>query len=188
MKGFIKFLIDFGPLAIFFIFYKRTGNIIDAIIPLIIATFISILISYIIEKKIPLMPSIGGIIILIFGGLTIYFDNKTFLYMKPTIINIIFAAVLFGGNYMNKPFLKYLMGSAISLEDKGWFELSKRWILFFIFLAITNEIIWRNFSMAYDNRITDDIWVNFKVFGNLILTFIFSASLFPIIKKYQKNN
>ena len=188
MKRFIKFFVDFGPLAVFFIFYKKTGDIIEAIIPLIIATTIAILISYIIEKKIPLMPTIGGVIILIFGGLTLYFENKTFIYMKPTIINILFAAVLFTGNYMNKPFLKYLMGSAINLKDEGWFELSKRSIIFFIFLAIVNEIIWRNFSMAYDNRSTDDIWVNFKVFGISILTFVFSISWFPVIKEYQKNS
>ena len=106
--------------------------------------------------------------------------------MKPTIVIILFAAILIIGNYFNKPLLKYLMGSAIKLEDKGWYELSKRWIMFFIFMAITNEIIWRNFSMAYDNKPTDDIWVNFKVFGIVIITFIFTISLFPIIKKYKK--
>jgi len=186
MNGLIKFIVDIGPLAVFFIFFKKTGNIIDAITPLIIATIIAILISYILEKKIPIMPTVGGIIILIFGGLSIYFQNKTFLYMKPTIVNILFAAILIIGNYFNKPLLKYLMGSAIKLEDKGWYELSKRWIMFFIFMAITNEIIWRNFSMAYDNKPTDDIWVNFKVFGIVIITFIFTISLFPIIKKYKK--
>ena len=180
MKGINKFLIDIGPLAVFFIFYKKTGNILEAIIPLIIATTVSILISYIVEKKIPVMPTIGGIIILIFGGLSYYFENKTFFYMKPTIINIIFAATLIIGNYINKPLLKYLMGSAIKLKDQGWFELSKRWSAFFIFLAILNEIVWRYFS--------EDTWVNFKVFGILGLTFIFSLSLFPIIKKFQKNN
>ena len=126
------------------------------------------------------MPTVGGIIILIFGGLSYYFENKIFFYMKPTIINILFAGTLIIGNYLNKPLLKYLMGSTINLKDKGWFELSKRWSIFFIFLATLNEIIWRYFS--------EDAWVNFKVFGILTLTFIFSISLFPIIKKYQDNN
>ena len=180
MKSGIKFIVDVGPLAVFFIFYKKTGNIIDAIIPLIIATAIAIIISYIVEKKIPLMPTIGGFIILIFGGLSLYFENKIFFYMKPTIINILFAGTLIIGNYLNKPLLKYLMGSAINLTDKGWFELSKKWIMFFLFLAILNEIIWRFFS--------ENIWVNFKVFGIITITFIFSLYLFPIIKKYQKSN
>ena len=171
---------DIGPLVVFFIFFKKTGNIIDAIIPLIIATTIAIIISYILEKRIPMMPTIGGIILIIFGGLSYYFENKIFFYMKPTIINILFAGTLIAGNYLNRPLLKYLMGSAINLSDKGWFELSKRWIIFFIFLAGLNEIIWRYF--------TEETWVNFKVFGIITLTFIFSLSLFPIIKKYQQNN
>lgn len=180
MKNGVKFLVDVGPLAVFFIFYKKTGNIIDAILPLIIATTIAILISYIIEKKIPMMPTIGGFIILIFGGLSLYFENKIFFYMKPTIINILFAGTLIIGNYLNKPLLKYLMGRAINLTDQGWFELSKKWIIFFIFLAILNEVIWRFFS--------ENIWVNFKVFGIITITFLFSLFLFPIIKKYQKDN
>ena len=180
MKGGLKFIVDVGPLVVFFIFFKKTGNIIDAIIPLIIATTIAIIISYILEKRIPMMPTIGGVILIIFGGLSYYFENKIFFYMKPTIINILFAGTLMVGNYLNRPLLKYLMGSAINLSDKGWFELSKRWIIFFIFLAGLNEIIWRYF--------TEETWVNFKVFGIITLTFIFSLSLFPVIKKYQQNN
>tara|TARA_Y100000590_G_scaffold120224_1_gene137655 strand:- start:3209 stop:3751 length:543 start_codon:yes stop_codon:yes gene_type:complete len=180
MKGGLKFIVDVGPLVVFFIFFKKTGNIIDAIIPLIIATTIAIIISYILEKRIPMMPTIGGVILIIFGGLSYYFENKIFFYMKPTIINILFAGTLIVGNYLNRPLLKYLMGSAINLSDKGWFELSKRWIIFFIFLAGLNEIIWRYF--------TEETWVNFKVFGIITLTFIFSLSLFPVIKKYQQNN
>ncbi len=80
------------------------------------------------------------------------------------------------------------MGASINMKDEGWFELSKRWVVFFIFLAILNEIIWRNFSKAYGNQPTDDIWINFKVFGILILTFIFSVTLYPILKKYYKKS
>ena len=178
MKSFIKFIIDFGPLAVFFVFYKKTGSLIEAIIPLMIATLISILVSYLFEKKIPIMPTVGGIIILIFGGLSWYFKDPIFIKMKPTIINIIFALAIFVGNYFNKPLFKYLLGESIKLEDQGWIELGKRWAYFFIFLAVLNEIIWRNFS--------EDLWVNFKVFGILFLTFIFSISQFSIIKKFQK--
>ena len=179
MNSYVKFLIDFGPLAIFFIFYKKTGDILEAILPLIIATLISIIISYIVEKKIPVMPSIGATIILIFGGLSLYFDNKIFIFMKPTILNVLFSSALIIGNILKKPLLKTLMGgNKINLSDQGWFELSKRWSIFFIFLALLNEIIWRNFS--------EEMWVNFKVFGILILTFIFSITLFPLLTKYQK--
>ena len=178
MKSFIKFIIDFGPLVVFFVFYKKTGSLIEAIIPLMIATLISILVSYLLEKKNPIMPTVGGIIILIFGGLSWYFKDPIFIKMKPTIINIIFALAILVGNYFNKPLFKYLLGESIKLEDQGWIELGKRWAYFFIFLAFLNEIIWRNFS--------EDLWVNFKVFGILFLTFIFSISQFSIIKKFQK--
>ena len=176
MKAISKLLIDIGPLAIFFIFYTR-GDLKSAILPLMIATIVAILFSYIIEKKIPIMPTVGAAIILAFGGLTIYFDNEVFFKMKPTIINILFAAVLFIGHILNKPLLKYLLGSALKLQEEGWILLTKRWISFFIALAILNEIIWRTQST--------DIWVNFKVFAILPITFIFTMSQISLIKKYQ---
>ena len=129
------------------------------------------------EKKIPIMPTVGAFIILIFGGLTIYFDNEVFFKMKPTIINLLFALILYGGMIVKKPLLKLLLGAAIKLEDEGWKILTQRWISFFIALAILNEIVWRTQST--------DIWVNFKVFGILPITFIFTMTQFPLIKKYQ---
>ena len=176
MRGFFKIIVDIGPLAIFFIFYTR-GDLQAAILPFMIATVIAVLFSYIVEKKIPVMPTVGAFIILIFGGLTIYFQNEVFFKMKPTIINILFALVLYGGNFFNKPLLKYLLGGALKLEEEGWLILTKRWIGFFISLAILNEIIWRTQST--------DIWVNFKVFGILPITFIFTMTQFSLIKKYQ---
>ena len=176
MKSISKLLIDFGPLAIFFIFYSR-GDLKSAIIPFIIATIIAVLFSYIMEKKIPIMPTVGAFIILIFGGLTIYFDNEVFFKMKPTIINLLFAIILYGGVMCKKSLLKLLLGAAIKLEDEGWKILTQRWISFFIALAILNEIVWRTQST--------DIWVNFKVFGILPITFIFTLTQFPLIKKYQ---
>ena len=176
MKNITKLLIDIGPLAVFFVFYIR-GDLISAIIPFMIATIIAVLLSYILEKKIPIMPTVGGVIILVFGGLTIYFDNEVFFKMKPTIINLLFAGILFGGITLNKPLLKYLLGGALKLQDEGWSILTKRWIGFFISLAILNEIIWRTQST--------DLWVNFKVFGILPITFIFTLTQFSIIKKFQ---
>ena len=176
MKSISKLLIDIGPLAVFFIFYSR-GDLKSAIIPFMIATIIAVLFSYIMEKKIPIMPTVGAFIILIFGGLTIYFDNEVFFKMKPTIINLLFALILYGGMIVKKPLLKFLLGAAIKLEDEGWKILTQRWISFFIALAVLNEIVWRTQST--------DIWVNFKVFGILPITFIFTMTQFPLIKKYQ---
>ena len=176
MKSISKLLIDIGPLAVFFIFYTRS-DLKSAILPFMIATIIAVLLSYIIEKKIPMMPTVGAIIILIFGGLTIYFDNETFFKMKPTIINLLFAGILYGGHILNTPLLQYLLGGTLKLQDEGWLILTKRWIYFFIALAILNEIIWRTQST--------DIWVNFKVFGILPITFIFTLTQFSLIKKFQ---
>ena len=176
MKSISKLLIDIGPLAVFFIFYSRS-DLKSAIIPFMIATIIAVLFSYIMEKKIPVMPTVGALIILIFGGLTIYFDNEVFFKMKPTIINLLFALILYGGLIVKKSLLKFLLGAAIKLEDEGWKILTQRWISFFIALAILNEIIWRTQST--------DIWVNFKVFGILPITFIFTITQLPLIKKYQ---
>ena len=177
MNSFIKLFIDIGPLAVFFIYYKVSGDLIDAILPLMLATIISVVISYILEKRIPIMPTLGAGIVVIFGGLTIIFDNKIFIFMKPTIINIIFAAILYGGIILKKPLLKYLLGSALKLEEEGWTILTQRWIAFFIALAVLNEIVWRTMS--------EDFWVTFKVFGILPITFIFTMTQFPLIKKYQ---
>ena len=176
MKGILKLIIDIGPLAIFFVFYTKS-NLQSAILPFMIATIIAILISYIVDKKLPIMPTVGAAIILLFGGLTIYFDNEVFFKMKPTIINILFATILYAGILLKKPLLQYLLGAALKLKDEGWSILTKRWISFFIALAILNEIIWRTQST--------DIWVNFKVFGILPITFIFTLTQFSTIKKYQ---
>ena len=177
MKSISKLLIDIGPLAVFFIFYKINGDLIDAILPLMVATIIAILASYILEKKIPIMPTFGAGVLLIFGGLTLLFDNKIFIFMKPTIINFIFAAILYGGIILKKPLLKYLLGSALKLEEEGCNTLTHRWIAFFVALAILNEIVWRTMS--------EDLWVNFKVFGILPITIIFTMTQIPLIKKYQ---
>jgi len=176
MKSIAKLLIDIGPLAVFFIFYTRS-SLQEAILPLMIATVIAVLVSYVLEKKIPIMPTLGAGIVLIFGGLTIYFNDETFIKMKPTIINAVFAIILYGGIIFKKPLLKYLLGAALKLEEEGWKILTQRWIGFFIALAVLNEIVWRTQST--------DVWVNFKVFGILPITFIFTMTQFPLIKKYQ---
>jgi intracellular septation protein len=178
-KSLLKFITDFGPLLIFFtVYYKSGNNLSVAIPPLIIATLIAVLISYVVEKKVPYLPLIGGIIISVFGGLTLYFNNPIFLYMKPTIINIIFAIILFVGRaFFNKNLLKYFFQNAFQIDEMGWDKLNNRWMLFFIFLALINELIWRTQ--------TEVVWVNFKVWGILPLTFVFTALQIPVINKHK---
>ena len=178
-KTVIKFLADFGPLLIFFFVYFNSKNDLKtAIPPFIIATLISLIIIYLLEKKISMVPLMGGVLITFFGGLTLYFDNKIFFYMKPTIINILFAGILYFGKFFTKkPLLKKFFQNAFNLEDEGWKKLNYRWISFFLFVAILNEIVWRTQTEAF--------WVNFKVWGLLPISFIFAASQFPLINKYK---
>jgi intracellular septation protein len=178
-KSFLKFITDFGPLLIFFTIYYKSGNNLSAAIPpLIIATLIAVTIMYFVEKKIPYVPLIGAIVISLFGGLTLYFDNPIFIYMKPTIVNIIFAVILIVSNiYFNKNFLKLYLQTAFQLNDEGWKKLNFRWAYFFIFLAILNEIVWRTQPEA--------TWVNFKVWGMLPITIIFTTMQIPLINKYK---
>jgi len=152
----------------------------EAILPLIIATIVATGILYFVEKKIPKVPIISAVIVSLFGGLTLYFDNKIFFYMKPTIVNLLFAFVLFFGSFfLKKNLLKSLLESSIQLEEKGWELLNKRWMIFFIFLAFLNEIVWRTQ--------TEDFWVKFKVFGIIPITFIFMMFQINLIKKYKIN-
>ena len=178
-KSFLKFIADFGPLLIFFtIYYKSGNNLSIAIPPLIIATIVAVVVVYFIERKIPYVPLIGGIIISLFGGLTLYFNNPVFLYMKPTIINIIFASgLIIGKIFFNKNFLKFFFKTAFQLNEIGWDKLNFRWAYFFIFLAFLNEIVWRTQP--------ETTWVNFKVWGMLPITFIFTASQLPLINRYK---
>ena len=180
-KSFIKFATDFGPLLVFFIIYYRNDkDLVSAIPALIIATLIAICVIYMLEKRIPVLPLMGAILVCLFGGLTIFFDNPIFIYLKPTIINLIFAfALLFGKVVLNKNFLKKLFESSIKLEEAGWDKLIIRWIGFFIFLAILNETVWRTQ--------TEEFWINFKVWGILPITFIFTAFQLPLIQKYKKS-
>ena len=180
-KSFIKFVTDFGPLLVFFFFYYNSDkNLKVAIPPFIIATIIALTFVWILEKKIPMVPLIGGILITLFGGLTIYFDNPIFIYIKPTIINILFGlALLFGKYFTNEPILKKILGKSIMLSDVGWDLLNKRWMIFFFTLAFLNELVWRTQS--------EEFWVNFKVWGMLPITFIFTAFQISLITKYKTN-
>ena len=178
-KSLLKFITDFGPLLIFFTIYYKSGNNLEvAIPPLIISTLVAVTIVYFVDKKIPYVPLIGAIVISIFGGLTLYFDNPIFIYMKPTIVNIIFASILIVSNvFFNKNFLKLFLQTALQLNEEGWSKLNFRWAYFFVFLAILNEIVWRTQP--------ETTWVNFKVWGMLPITIIFTVMQLPLINRYK---
>ena len=178
-KSFLKFVTDFGPLAIFFFYYYNNDkNLSVAIPPLIVATLVALAVVWFFEKKIPPMPLLSGILITFFGGLTIYFNDPIFIYVKPTIINIMFALALFFGKYFAKePVLKKIMGKSIPLTDFGWEILNRRWMFFFFGLALLNELIWRTQ--------TEEFWVNFKVWGMLPITIIFTGFQIPLINKHK---
>ena len=180
-RSFLKFLTDFGPLAIFFFYYYNNNKDLSiAIPPLIVATLIALIIVWVFERKIPPMPLVSGILITFFGGLTIYFKDPIFIYIKPTIINIIFGLALYFGKYFTKePILKKILGKSILLTDLGWEILNKRWMFFFFGLALINEIVWRTQS--------EEFWVNFKVWGMLPITIIFTAFQISLINKHKIN-
>lgn len=177
---FLKFICDFLPLLIFFLIYKTSASnpIINATIGLVIATFIALTINYIFTKKIAAMPLFSAIILGIFGLLTVFSGNEIFIKIKPTLVNLLFAAILLFGYLSKKPLLKNLLGSAFEIKDEAWLELSKRWAIFFVFLAVLNEVIWRNFAT--------DFWVQFKVFGILPISILFTCSQIPYIMNQSK--
>ena len=175
-----RLLLDLAPLAAFFIAY-RMGGLIWATGILVAATMLSLAITYLFEKRIAMAPLISGALVAVFGGLTIALNDELFIKMKPTLINSLFALVLLVGAYVFKRgMLKYILQMAFSITDEGWRVLSVRWGYFFLFLAVLNEIIWRNFST--------DFWVSFKVFGMFTLTIAFAVSQFRLVKRYEVAN
>ena len=141
------------------------------------AIFVSLSITWILERRLPTLPLVTGVFVLVFGGLTLILQDELFIKLKPTIVNTLFAVILLGGLYWGKSFLKSLMGAMFPMTDQGWRILTFRWALFFVFLAILNEIVWRNTS-------TDD-WVSFKVFGIMPLTILFSLIQLPTMNRHK---
>ena len=172
-----KLLLDFAPLLVFFVAFKVAG-VMAATCALIVATLLSILIIYAVERKIALAPLISGVLVTVMGGLSIALHDEQFIKMKPTIINLAFALILLiGVKFFRRGLLKYVLDVAFQLTDAGWIILSRRWGIFFLFLAVLNEIIWRNFPT--------DFWVNFKVFGMFTLTAVFAGCQIRLIEKYK---
>ncbi len=171
----LKPLIDFGPLVVFFAAYYLK-DLFFATAAIMAATAIVIVLSLTVTRKVPAMPLVTAVAVGVFGGLTLILQDETFIKMKPTIVEVIIAAILFGGLFFNKLFLKSLMGSALPMEDEGWRKLTSRFAWFSLGLAVLNEAIWRTQ--------TTELWVNFKVWGLMILSFIFILSQMPMMQRH----
>ena len=169
-------LVDFGPLLLFFVAY-RLFNLYVATATVMVAAVGAVVLGYVFDKKVHPVPLLTAVIVLVFGGLTLYLNDKMFIKMKPTMIYSLFAATLLGGLYFKRLFIKYMFGAAVSLDDKKWRVLTLRFGGFCIGMALLNELIWRNFS--------ENAWVNFHTFGAIALTLLFSLSQLPFLLKHQ---
>lgn len=170
-----KLLIELGPLLIFFGVNAAYG-IFAGTGAFMVATVISLALAWWLYHKIPVMPLVSAVIVLAFGGLTLYLQDETFIKLKPTIVYTMFAVLLLGGLAAQKPVLALLFGPVFNLTDEGWRKLTLRWAVFFIAMAILNEFVWRNFST--------DTWVSFKAFGFLPITFLFAMAQVPLMQRY----
>jgi len=171
----LKLALDLGPLVLFFFVNAKLG-IFYATGVFMAAVLLALVVSYALIRRLPAMTVVSAIIVVVFGGLTIALENETFIKLKPTIIYLLFAGVLFGGLMLRKPLLEIVFDQMFHLTEEGWRKLTVRWAIFFLALAVLNEIVWRNFST--------DTWVSFKVFGALPLTFIFAMLQVPLLNKY----
>jgi len=171
----LKLVLDLGPLLLFFFANSRYG-IFTATATFMIAVLAALFASYAMTRRLPIMPVVTAIIVVVFGGLTLILHDATFIKVKPTIIYALFGLILIGGLMFNKPLLGILFDSLFHLTEEGWRKLTLRWALFFLVLAVLNEIVWRNVST--------DLWVDFKVFVVVPLTFVFGALQVPLLKKY----
>ncbi|MFQ0813626.1 septation protein A [Brucella anthropi] len=187
----LKLALELGPLLVFFFANARGESLIEhfpvlasigapiflATALFMAATVIALAISWSMTRTLPIMPLVSGIVVLVFGALTLWLHNDTFIKMKPTIVNTLFGVILLGGLFFGKSLLGYVFDSAFRLDAEGWRKLTLRWGLFFIFLAVVNEVVWRNFST--------DAWVSFKVWGIMPITIVFTLLQMPLIQKHS---
>jgi intracellular septation protein len=175
----LKFALDFAPLLAFFVSYKflgmywATGIIIGL-------SIVSLAVGYAITRKVAKFPLFSTALIAIMGGLTLYLHDETFVKMKPTAVNLLFAAILGIGLFTNRLFLKDLLGSALDMPEAAWKNLTVRWVFFFIALAAANEFVWRTMS--------ESAWVNFKVFGLMGLTLVFALANAPFMARHMRSD
>jgi intracellular septation protein len=172
----LKLVLELGPLALFFIAYSRLG-LFGATAVMIASVIVTLSVSYALLRRIPIMPLVTAIIVVIMGSLTFYFHNETFIKMKPTALYVLFGGALLGGLAFNRPLLPVLFDGALNVTPEGWRRLTWRWAFFFVALALLNEIVWRTQ--------TTDIWVDFKTFGIMPLMIVFGLAQAPLIMRYE---
>ena len=170
-----KLIIELGPLLVFF-GGNAWGGIFFGTAAFMVATLLSLAVARFRYHKVPVMPLVSAVIVFVFGGLTLYLQDETFIKLKPTIVYSMFAVLLAAGLLLRKPLLELLFGQAFTLSEDGWRKLTFRWTVFFVAMAIVNELVWRNFST--------DAWVSFKAFGFLPLTVLFAIAQVPLMQRY----
>ena len=176
MRQGLKYAVDYGPILAFFIAYKIAG-LMAATLTLMIATAIATLALYVMTRRLAIMPIVTLLVVGTFGGLTLWLHDDTFIKMKPTVIQGLFAIILFGGLIMKKPLIRYIMGSTLQMDEAGWNRLSLRFACFFAVMAGLNELVWRTQP--------EGIWIDFKVFGILGLTVLFILTQVPLIMRHS---
>lgn len=169
-------VVDFGPLLLFFVAWS-VGGIYAATAAAMVAGVLAVALGFWLDRKLHPVPLVTAVILLVFGGLTIYLHNDAFIKMKPTMIYGLFGVVLLTGLYFRRPFIKYVFGAAVTLNEHSWRVLTLRFGLFFLVMALINELIWRNFS--------ERVWVYFHSFGGIVLTVLFSLTQTPFLLKHQ---
>jgi intracellular septation protein len=172
----LKLLVEVGPLVVFFVMNARAG-IFWGTGGFMVAIVISLIASRILFGRVPVMPLVTGVFVLVFGGLTLWLQDEQFIKIKPTLVNALFAGALFTGLLVGRSLLKIVFGEVFRLTDEGWRKLTLRWAFFFTFLAVLNEVVWRSFST--------DVWVSFKVFGIMPLTMIFAIAQMGLLKQHE---
>ena len=176
INPFLKLTLEIGPLLLFFAANARWGIFVATGI-FMAAVVVALVASYLVMHRVPVMTIVSALIVVVFGGLTLVLQNDLFIKLKPTIIYLLFAAVLLGGLVFGKPVLELVFDSVFDLTEEGWRKLTVRWGVFFVALAILNEIVWRTQ--------TTDFWVSFKLFGVVPLTFLFAALQYPLLTRYD---
>ena len=170
-----KLLIEIGPLLVFFGVNAVYGIFVGTA-AFMVATVLSLGVAWLVYRKVPVMPVVSAVLVLAFGGLTIYLHDDIFIKLKPTIVYAMFAILLIAGLAARKHLLALLFGPVFNLTDEGWRKLTIRWAIFFVAMAVLNEFVWRSFST--------DTWVSFKVFGFLPLTLVFAMCQVPLMQRY----